>query len=104
MKNLICIFLMFLTFFSYADNAKNQWKLSHESLNSLVKKGFTIVSVIRLPSNDGAQHIAWTEEFLLQKSGSVYKCFEDHHTDKKSNVHEATFDCLELVDPYSSEK
>ena len=104
MCKFICIFLVFLASFSWAEGVKIQWKLSDESLNSLVKKGFSIVSVTRLPDKSDEQHSRWEEVFFLQKAGSVYKCFEEHYTTIKTNEHEASLMCFELVEVYSSRK
>ncbi|HCS62722.1 MAG TPA: hypothetical protein DIW64_00765 [Cellvibrio sp.] len=54
-------------------------KSSDESLNSLVKKRFNIVSVARLSDESDWQYSRWEEAFILQKAGSVYKCFEEQY-------------------------
>ncbi len=104
MRRFICICLVFLASSSWAEGVKNQWKSSDESLNGLVKKGFNIISVTRLPDKSNEQHSRWEEVFFLQKEGSVYKCFEEHYTNIKTNEHEASFMCFELVEVYSSRK
>ena len=104
MHKIVCISLLFFSSLAFSAGVKNQWKSSDESLNSLVKKGFNVVSVIRLPDKSDVEHSQWEEVFFLQKSGSFFKCFENHYTTIKTNEHEADYICLELVEVYSSKK
>ena len=86
------LLLALMSFAAAAQEAPtSQWKRTSQSLQSLVGKGYNIVSVRSEPD---------VERFFLQKGNSVYKCDEAHFNDVRAKTSGALFACWELVSPY----
>ena len=84
-------------FSSHAEEpAASQWRFTETTLFDLVQNGYSIAAV-----TSGAARIGPSVEdtFFLQKTNSVFKCFETHAADAGSKRAATPFECYELTKP-----
>jgi hypothetical protein len=76
------------------DAPTSQWRMTETSLFDLVQNGYSIVAVTGNASRNDASS---EDTFFLQRTNSVYKCFDAHDAEARAKRGGATAHCFELI-------
>ncbi|SAL26097.1 hypothetical protein AWB67_01055 [Caballeronia terrestris] len=79
------------------ESSGSQWRFTETTLFELIQNGYSIVAVTRDAARAGSSSAEDT--FFLQKTNSVYKCFENHAVDASAKRPSAPVECYELTKP-----
>jgi hypothetical protein len=95
----IALGLLVLTAIARAEEPPSQWRFTEATLFDLIQNNYTIVAVTSGAARNGASA---EDTFFLQKTNSVFKCFESRDAGPNARRNTGAVECYELTKPGAS--
>ncbi|SAK96839.1 hypothetical protein AWB81_05428 [Caballeronia arationis] len=92
----IALGLLALTALAHADEPASQWRFTETTLFDLIQNNYNIVAVTSGTARNGASA---EDTFFLQKTNSVFKCFESRDANASAKRASGAVECYELTKP-----
>jgi hypothetical protein len=92
----IALGLLALSALVHADESAIQWRFTETTLFDLIQNNYTIIAVTSGTTRSGASA---EDTFFLQKTNSVFKCFESRDANAGAKRATGAVECYELTKP-----